>query len=285
MTIFDRLRMSVTATVRDRSLDEVLDSIRQSLQAKQNRTEIERDAFGKFATRITDLQPSSKPLALSAEHNEPQDGGGAVALQSQPVSEPSARDELGTIKNAYEETVMSVPFYEAEYGDTYEESIRAEFGPDIATALTQSDSFSPVAKRVLLTKTEQARSEREALIETCEREHASVDEAVNVLKQIDEELQSVESISFDNQGFGALEAHRARLLTLKDKCEHAATTRQETIHHHRTEYSLPIDAPDICVYLYKEFETAYPILRLCSDLARRIENYRQQIEHAMSICS
>ena len=252
--------MSVTATVRDTPLEEVLNSIRQSLHAEQHRTAIECDAFKEFAIRIIELQTSSKPFASSADHDERQDAGCAVALQSHPVSKPSATDELGTIRNAYEETVMSVPFYEAEYGDTYEESIRAEFGPDIATALTQSESLSPVAKDVLLTKVEQVRSEREALIETCEREHASVDEAVTVLRPIDGELQSIESISFDDQGFGALEAHRARLLTLKDKCEHAATTRQETIHHHRTAYSLPVDAPDICVYLYEGFEATYPIL-------------------------
>jgi hypothetical protein len=274
--------MSVTVTVGDRPLDEVLDSVRESLRAELNRTEIERDAFEEFATRITDLQSSSEPFAPSAGHKELQDASGAVALQSHPVSEPSATDEFGTIRNAYEETVMSVSFYEAEYGDTYEESIQAEFGPDIATTLTQSNSLSPVAKQVLLAKIEQVRSEREALIKTCEREHASVDEAATVLKPVGEELQAVESISFDDPGFGALEAHRARLLTLKDKCEHAATTRQATIHRHRTEYSLPVDAPDICVYLYEEFETAYPILCLCSDLARRIENYRKQVESALS---
>lgn len=177
---------------------------------------------------------------------------------------------------------MSVPFYEAEYDDTSEESIQAEFGPDIATALIQSDDLSTIAIEVLLAKVEQARSEREALIETCECDQASVDEASTVLKPIAEELQAIESICFDDRGFGALEAHRDRLLTLTDKCEHAATTRQTTIHRHRTAYSLPIDAPDICMYLYDEFDTAYPILSFCSDLARRIENCRLQVERAMS---
>lgn len=274
--------MSVTATVGDTPFDEALDSIRQSLRAEQNRTEIERDAFEEFATRVRDMQPSTKSLMSSSEHNKLQNVSVTVSLQSQPLSDLSDGDKLDTIRNAYEETVMSVPFYEAEYGDTYKESIRAEFGPHVATALTQSESFSPVIKQVLLTKTEQARTERESLIETCEREHASVEEAATVLKPIEGELQTVESIPFDNEGFGALEAHRARLLTLKDKCEHAASTRQETIHHYRTEYNLPIDVPDICVYLYQEFETAYPILSLCSDLARGIEDCRQQVERAMS---
>jgi hypothetical protein len=277
--------MSVTETIGNRPIEEVLGSIRQSLRAEQKRTKIERDAFEEFATRITDLQLSRNPSASSVDHNDLRGGSGVVALPSQPVSEPSPIDELATIRNAYEETVMGVSFYESEYGDTYEESIRAEFGPDIATALTQSDSLSPVAKQALLAKIEQARTEREALIETCEREQTSIDEAATVLKPIDEELQAVESISFDDQGFGALEAHRTRLVTLKDKCEQASTTRQATIHRHRTKCSHPVDAPDICVYLYEEFETAYPILFSCSNFARRIEKCCLQVERAMSTSS
>ena len=274
--------MSSTPAVEETPLEDVVESVRQSLRAEQNRTEMERDAFKEFATRVTELQPSSTTVSSSAECNAVPGGSGAVALQSQSVSEPGPSDELGAIRNAYEETVMSVPFYETEYGDTYEESIRAEFGSDIATALTTSNCLSPIAIDVLLAKIEQARSKRDALLETCEREHASVDDAATVLKPIAEELQSVEATTFDDQGFGALEAHRARLLTLADKCEHAATTRQATIHRHRTEYSLPIDAPDICAYLYDEFETAYPILRLCSGLARQIEQCRRQVERGMS---
>lgn len=277
--------MSVATTVGDEPLDEVLDSIRQAIQAERNRTEIERDAFAEFAARIADVQPSSKPFASSTKPNELQDASGVVALQSRPVSEPGATDQLDRIRNAYQETVMSVHFYEAEYGDTYEESIRAEFGHDIAVSLTQSYSLSPVAKRGVLAKIEQARTEREALIESCEREHASVDEAATGLEPIHEELQSAESIPFDDLGFGALDARRTRLLTLKDKCEPVAITRQATIHHHHTEYDLPVDAPDICSYLYAEFDTAYPILHLCSDLTRRMENCRERVERAMSTYS
>lgn len=274
--------MSSTATIGDTPLEEVLDSIRRSLHAEQKRTEIERDAFTEFATKITDLQPATKPSSPSSRHNKLQDASGAVAIQSQPISEPSTTNKLATIRNAYEQTVMSVSFYEDEYGDTYEESIRAEFGSDIATTLTQSPSLSPIAKQVLLAKIEEACSKREELIATCELERESVDEAAVVLQPIAEELQSLESIEFANQGFGALEAHRARLLVLEDKCEHAAATRQATIHRHRTEYDLPVDEPDICVYLYDEFELSYPILGLCSDLALKIDNHRQQVEHAMS---
>lgn len=274
--------MSVGITLGDRDVDEVFDLVRQALREERERTEIECEAFEEFATRIVDLQPASRPSIRQSAQRSSQSADSAVTIQSKPISSGGSRDTLETLRNDYESTIMSVPFYEAEYGDTYEESIREEFGPELATALTRSDCFSPIAKQVLLAEIEEARADREAFITTCEREHASVDEAAAMLKPIEEELQSVESISFDDQGFGALEAHRARLLTIKDNCEHAATTRQATIHHHRTEYSLPVDAPDICVYLYEEFETAYPILCLCSDLARRIENYRQQVERAMS---
>lgn len=277
--------MSLVTTVEEGALDEVLNSIRRVLRAERTRTEIEREAFEEFATRITKLQPSNNPSAGDVEHSEPQDAGGVVALSYNPRSGLCATDDLTTIRHAYEETVMSVPFYEAEYGDTYEGSIREEFGPDVATVLTQSDCFSPIAKQLLLAKVDQSRAERETLIETCERERESVDEAAAVLKSIDDELQSVESIPFDDHRFGALEAHWTRLSTLQDKCESVVNMRQATINHHRTEYSLPVDAPDICVYLYEELETAYPILYLCSDLARRVENSRQQVERAISTCS
>lgn len=224
--------MAATAAEQDRPFGDVVDSVRQSLQTEQNRTQMERDALAAFATRVTKLQPTSQPCAPSSAHDERHFGGGTVAMQPHPISVSGVSDEFRAVRTAYEETVMSVPFYEAEYGDTYEESIRAEFGPEIATALTQSDSFTPGFKRVLLGRVEHARREREALIEVCNREFDSIDATAGVLKPIDEELHSVEAIPFHDQDFGQLEAYRARLLTIEDECGDAASDRQSTIHQH-----------------------------------------------------
>jgi hypothetical protein len=274
--------MVATSTLEEQPLDETFDSIYQVLRRERTRTETECEVFEEFADRITDLQPSGASSSITPTGETLKTADGSGTLESRAFSTPSATNHLAVIRDAYEETVMSVPFYEAEYGDTYEESLSEEFGHDIATALTQGSGFSPTLKRVLLAKVEEAHTEREVLIETCDHEHESIEEAAAELKPIDEELESFKSIPLNEQGFGALEAHRARLLMLKDKCEQAATTRQTTIQHDRQEYNLPIEAPDICAYLYKPLETTYPVLVLCSELAQRIETYRRRVEHAMS---
>ena len=269
------------STLEEQPLDETFDSLYQVLHRERTRTETECEAFEEFADRITDLRPMGASSSISPTEETLQTTGPSETLVSRASSTPSMIDHLAAIRDAYEETVISVPFYEAKYGDTYEESLYEEFGHDIATALTQGSGFSPTAKRVLLAKVEQAHAEQETLIETYEHEHESIEEAAAMLIPIDEELQSFESIPLNEQGFGALEAHRARLLTLKNKCEQAATTRQVTIQDHRREYSLPIEVPDICAYLYKPLETDYPISALCSELAHQIETYRRNVEHAM----
>lgn len=277
--------MSSATIVEEESIKEVLNSIRQGLHAEQKRTEIERKAFEEFAARINDVGPSNKVSAVSSESDYLHEASGAVALQAKPLSGLSATDEVELVREVYEETVMSVPFYAAEYGDTYKESIREEFGPEVAVSMTQSGSFSDIAKQALLSKVEKSRTERRNLIETCERELGSIEEVGAILESVDEEIQAFRSIPIDDQGFGSLEAHWTRLTKLKEKCEQASTSRQATIHDHRTKYRLPIEAPDICAYLYKEFDTTYPILSLCSDLSRRVENGRKQLVRAMSNCS
>lgn len=274
--------MSVTTAVEEWELEEMFDSIRQILRAERNRTATEIEAFEEIANTVSDLQASSNRPASRVDSGGLHEAGSASTIKTQPMPEWNASDKLNTIETVYKNTVMSLPFYEAEYGDTYEESIRAEFGPDAATALIKGNCFTPAIKQLLLAKLKQARAERKTLIETCERERESIDDAAAVLRPMGKELKSIESVDFDCQGFGALDADRTRLLTLKNKCEHVATSRQAQINHHRTEYNLPVDAPDICAYLYDEFNTVYPILYLCCDLDRTVKNLQQDVERAMS---
>jgi len=270
------------STFEEQPLDEAFDSIYRVLHRERTRTEAEREAFKQFARRINDLQPSDTSSSITPTEDTVETAGESRMLKPRTLSTPSATEHLAVIRDAYEETVMSVPFYEAEYGDTYQESLREEFGPDIATALTQGHGFGLTLKRTLLSKIEEAQVERETLVETCDRERESIEEAAAVMKPVDKELSGLKSVSPDGLGFGALEAHRAQLLSLKDRCEQAATARQATIQHHRREYSLPVEASGVCGYLYEPLDPVYPVLTLCSELAQRIEKHRRQVEHAMS---
>ncbi|OYR57376.1 DUF7260 family protein, partial [Halorubrum halodurans] len=84
---------------------------------------------------------------------------------------------LVAIRNAYAETVMSVPHYEDEYNDTYERSLAEEFTPELAVALTREPTLRERSRSSLLTKTTEAIRRREEFLERLEAESASVSRA------------------------------------------------------------------------------------------------------------
>jgi hypothetical protein len=184
------------------------------------------------------------------------------------------------VRTAYEETVMSLPFYDEEYGDTYGESLREEFGPDVAAALTRRSAFSSTVKRVLLAKAEEARSERELLVASCERERESLEEAANALLSVAEGLRSLEAVGFDAADPNALDAYGTRLSALRDTCERVAAARQATIRQHRATYGRATDRLDLCEYLYRPLPSTFPVLNACGALTRRIENCEGRLELA-----
>jgi hypothetical protein len=261
------------------SVEARFDAVRSVLRRECRRTGDERQAFEAFAERVSELHPTPGPARSSGVVGTT--GGGIAAEMWQPTASRGV-DDLDTIRRAYEETVMSVPFYNTEYGDEYQESVCSELGPEVAVAVTEPDCFTPAAKRALLASVERAARERSELIETCELERESVDEAADTLLPVAKELDSLDGDHFDKQRFGTLDAQRSRSRILEERCEEAAATRQEIINQQRDRHSLPPDEPDVCAYIYKDLDAAYPVLACCTDLARRAANLRGRIERAMS---
>lgn len=271
--------MARTTGAESSSVEARFESVRSVLRRECRRTEEERQAFEAFAERVSELQPTPGPARRSGPSGT---GGGGVAAEMWQSTASRGVDDLDTIRRAYEKTVMSVPFYDTEYGDEYEESVRSELGPEVAVAVTEPDCFTPAAKRALLASVERAARERAELVETCERERESVDEAADTLIPVADELDSLDGEHLEQKRFGTLDAQRCRLLILEDRCEEAAATRQAVINRQRDRHSLPADEPDVCAYIYKDLDAVYPVLHCCTDLARRAATLRGRLEHAMS---
>lgn len=273
--------MSITTAVEDGTLSAVFDRIRESLRTERTRTQAELAAFEAFGDRIADIQSTTPGRQPTADQPLGSGDGAAVAVGARHVGRGSTRNPAESIRTAYTETVMSLPFYESEYGEPYQESVRAEFGRELGTSLTESACLGPVCLDALQRKLEQIRTERRNLIETCEREAESIDQAAADLRPVADEVESIELRSAADRNFGALEAKWTRVGVLLDHVEDVAAERQTVIGHHRAQYQLPVDAPGICAYLYAELPTSYPVLYLCSDLARDVEELRGRIERAM----
>ncbi len=247
-----------------------LDAARAELRRERRRTADELEALKAFADRVRSIEPSTVPRMSSDRTVVP----GILAATS----------GLERVREAYESTVMNVPHYAEEYGDTYYRSLHEEFNPDIAAALTDGTAFNERCKRALLSAVEGSGDARESLIEEIDAESGSIDDAAETLLPVADELDEVTTMSFQKRSFGALDAYRTRLGTLENKCEGVSDRRQETVFGQRRTRWLPKEVPDIAQYFCQDLEVDYPVMSSVADLVEVISDLRRRIERAMTFC-
>lgn len=276
--------MSTTTAVADKAITRKLDSLRQMVDAEIARTNAERDAFDSFHSRLSELpglaqQPTARETGAGGAGSE-----GGLSVRSQTDRRRAASDTIAAIQTAYEETVMDLSFYEGEYGDTYPESLRSEFGGDVAIALTRSECFTSAVRSSLLNRVDAALTERERLLDICHTEREALNGTRSDVISVAEECRSIASVVFDQQNYEELQYHRDRLLRLRENCETIVRRRQTTLNSRRERYELPDEDPDFCPYIYRDSEDSYPLLSLCSSLVARIAATQHDVERAMAYC-
>ena len=191
---------------------------------------------------------------------------------------------LERVREAYESTLMSVPHYLEEYDDSYVESLAEEFSPDLASALTDGTEFNEQCKRMLLSAVSSAQTARDSLIDVIDRERKSVLEAESDLASLSAECAELRSIRFERKQFGTLDAYRARLGVMTDKCERVSERRQDAIFDQRRIRWLPSDVTDVTTYLYSDLDFDYPVISVVAELLDLIEELLRRIERAIAFC-
>ncbi|QWC18170.1 hypothetical protein [Halorubrum sp. 2020YC2] len=272
---------------------------RAELRVERRRVVDEREAFRAFRGRVSSIPSeggSAGPPGPGAADGFAGVGGamggavgGGTGSRRDASAAPGSR--LVAVRDAYEATVMSVPHYEAEYDDTYERSVAAELGPELAYALTRTSSFHEEYKRSLLSAAETVVQEREAFLDALESETESVGRAGSRLEPIrteidaiDEELDgrpdaaSPDAASLD---FGALDACRTRTEALRGDCDRIAARRQRALADHERRLALG-DELDLPAYCYQDLDVTYPVLAAVGAVGDRIEALKQRIETAMA---
>lgn len=242
-----------------------LSEARDALRVERRRVVDEREAFEAFRARVRRV-----PTATASATQPPLRYGSA-----------SAGRGLVAVRDAYLETVMSVPHYDEEYDDTYERSLEAEFGPDLTLALTRESTLHGRYKRALLSKVETAIEERESFLEHVETEAASIDRATATLSPIVEEIETISRSSFSADDFGTLDAYRARTHVLEENCDGVANRRQREIGDAERSLRTDDSLPDLPTYLYQELPVTYPVLSAVGTVGDRIESLRRDVERAM----
>jgi hypothetical protein len=242
-----------------------------AVRRERRRTTDELEAIHAFEHRVRSIDAETMA-----------ETGGSVA--SVAVSRPHPTSGLRAVRTAYEETVMSVPHYVEEYDDSYAESLREEFSPDLASALTDGTNFNQRCKQATLSAGAASQSARESLVDALDAERESLSSVAEELSPIIEEVGKLSARSYDEAPFGTLDAYRARLVVLEDRCNDIATDRQTSLFEQRRARWLPSNAPDIARYVYQNEPFEYPVMSTVADLTERIREVRSRIERAMGHC-
>lgn len=246
---------------------------RAKLERERRRTTDEVDALQRFEDSIRSLDTET-----------PRQQTARPALAAAIDTNGGQSDALGRVRAAYESTVMAVPHYEEEYGDSYRASLAGEFDTHVAVVLTEGATFDERCKTILNSAITDSTTARRSLLAAIDEEADSLSTATETLMSVAKSLGSLSELPFAEESFGCLDAYRARIGQLETKCEDALNCRQRSVFDQRRAAWIPADAPDIAKYLYQDLDTDYPVMSVIADLLERTRALRSRVERAMTFC-
>jgi hypothetical protein len=248
---------------------EPVGAARRIVARERRRCVDEREAFAALADAVADLETAgvrSDPVSVPAG---PGVGTGGAAGPT-----------TGGVRAAYERTVMSVPHYEAEYGESYRESLAVEFGPDLAAALTGPVTLTPRLREAAVTAAGLAREERAAFVERLDAERASLDRVADGIAAVRADLAARDDRPLGDRSFDDLRGLRAAVVDLRGRIDDLAAARQRRLARYRGEFDL-VDS-SLPAYLYAELETDHPALAALASVGGTLATARRRVERALA---
>ncbi|GAB3688948.1 hypothetical protein GCM10028857_23750 [Salinarchaeum chitinilyticum] len=128
-----------------------------------------------------------------------------------------------TIESHYRETVMAVPHYRSEYGDTFAQSVAAEFGSTIAFDCTCDRRLEAPAVGAIRDATRRCWRARDELVDRIDAERHAVATAADALEKLWDSLESLDDSAGEENGA------RLRLAVLRERCDALARRRRATL--------------------------------------------------------
>ena len=252
---------------------------RAVLRRERERAGDERDAFARFARRVADLDTTAAggfAAGGGGSNVGPGPGVGTLAISGTAGRPPD--DQVARARRAYRDTVMSVPHYEEEYGESLAENVSAEFGESVAIALEEAEAFTPGLRRTLVDGADTARDRRNSLVRAIEREESTLRSAAGTLSEVESDVEAADGSTL-SLSFEELMDRWGRLYDLEQECERVLEERQEAI---QSGYGVPLrlDGPiSLQEYLYDSLPVTHPVL---AEATRMLESVRR-VQDATSV--
>lgn len=210
---------------------------------------VEKEAFEAFLNRLNEVQTNGRVTTRT--------DCAPTALTALDSSTPTT---LQPIRQAYCETVMQVPHYEQEYGDTLRESLIAELGETVATYVVNGRILSPMVRDALRQATERCVDEREEFLRLLRQESESLDTIATELNDIEGCITELDDRIDAANTSAQLARIDKRLRYTEGRCSDLATRRQERIHNRSNIQFSGIDSTSLSQYLYTGMKTVTPAL-------------------------
>lgn len=232
--------------------------------------EAERTAFRRFRSRVRSIElPSPTVGGVDAR-------GGGAALMLETATKPDAG--LRAVRSAYRETVMDVPHFEAEYDDTLEANVAAEFGADLAAQIADGTRLTPRVYEAVLAASERARDERETMLPVLERERESLTTVRERLDDCERRATVLGQNARRTADSSRLSAIDEGLADVEAECEAVAARRQRRLHDRSVAGLSGIDESSLTQYLYAEEAVTCPAL---ADVVACLETVRRQRRYCL----
>lgn len=245
----------------DRSPEETFRAARRALRAERRKLVDEQQAFERFADRVAALEPDRTRDQPRLVVDRVRDGG------------------VERVREAYTETVASVPHYREEYGEPPIRHMARECNEELAAAVACGSGLSPQLQRSLAGTAREAASARDVVLDVLDEEAAALDRGAERVHDLVDELVALRDQPLERAEFDSLRETRERLEALDDRCEALTAARQETLRSHsRTD---PLDVEDVGVYCYADCESIHPLLSQFAAVAEQVEATRRVVDRRL----
>jgi soluble cytochrome b562 len=243
-----------------------------ALDDERDCLEAERAAFTQFRKRVAgmDVSESAMPTATTKVKN---------AIMGTSETSTSAA-QIEQVRNAYHETIMSVPHYEDDYDQSLDTDLAEEFGPELANALATTDSLTPPLHETVLTASQQATEGRTTLLSALDREADDLQQVRDTLETMHTTLTKMNQRPITAWATNKIISTYEQLVEFETQCDELAAERQAELHSRRV--PRPIHAnEEFNEYLYESLPVTYPVLVDLAEFDSLLQTARQHLEQAL----
>lgn len=234
------------------------------------------DRFESGVRGLSSVRPKSATVGAVTD-------GGAASVSSAFHRGSVHTGRTQQVRDLFAETVRPHSTEDVDEPEPVLETIRAEFGDDIALMLspTTDGCFTSSVKEAVLESTAHRRTELYTMDRALDVEATSLRAAADELETITDRLVDLNKSSLLNLDFDSLRERHETLARHRDHGDRIARDRQEILHTTTShDATVGITQQSLAVYLYQEFPTSYPVLStvarlvaMCQDGQRTVRDH------------